>query len=268
MATAYGTQPVQNYLVPATGTTHAWRFAKNFLAGEFEVIEFRNIALNGRPFAPSGVLIDNTNGTADCVVTILEYTYNIVCKKGQTLNLPYPAPLEQSVSVTGEGPVTVIFVDYPVLPYSSAAGGGGGGGGGGGRTSMFHGFQGLMAKGSPTVGSDNTLTAFSDVVDPDGWKVGTNIVVPAGVEKIRVGLNTLAQGSDETRPRTSWEVVGAPTIPFGASAGSTDNAYADFGILDVTEGQIIEFRCNPQAACGIVGGMAVIEVLQGAILLT
>lgn len=266
MSTPYGVSAVQNYLVPASGTTNAWRFNKTMLAGVFEQVDFRNISLNGRPFAPSGALIDNTLGTADCVVTILEYGYRLVCKAGQMLNLSYPAPLEQSVSITGEGVVNVIFVDYPVLPYSSATGGGGGGGGGGGRTTMFHGFQGLVAKPAPVVDDTNLLNVFSAAIDTDGWADGTALIVPAGVAKIRASLTSLAQGTGE-RVECSFSVTGGETIIVAGNTVSGSGVTIEFGVIEVTPGSTLEISANPRAAASIVGGTLTIEVVEGDILL-
>ncbi len=112
-----------NYLVPAAGTTRSYRVTQNFAAGDIKHCDFRNMALDGVSFVPSGVLVDNTRGTGDCVITIIEFAWRIVVPAGTMINMPYPAPYNQTATIEGEGDVTVVFVDYPVIPFISNSGG-------------------------------------------------------------------------------------------------------------------------------------------------
>lgn len=112
-----------NYLVPASGTTHGFNFAQVFSATP-TVYDFRNESLDGQPFTPSGVYVDNTQGTGPLTITIVESNYNIVCPPGSSIAAQYPAPLAQSVSIVGLGQASVTFVDYPVLPFNLGVGGG------------------------------------------------------------------------------------------------------------------------------------------------
>lgn len=113
-----------NYLVPAAGTTRSYRVTQNFTAGDIKHCDFRNMALDGVSFVPSGVLVDNTRGTGDCVITIIEFAWRIVVPAGTMINMPYPAPYNQTATIEGEGDITVVFVDYPVIPFISGSGGG------------------------------------------------------------------------------------------------------------------------------------------------
>lgn len=115
---------VTNYLVPATGSTNAFSIRQNFSATPYYQ-EFSSQGLDGIPFRPSGVIIDNSQGTGPLTVLINENSYRMVVPAGAGVQLPYPAPLNHTVNITGQGDATVIFVDYPVLPYSSVSGGGG-----------------------------------------------------------------------------------------------------------------------------------------------
>lgn len=267
MASPIGLEPLQNYLVPASGTTHGYRFTQTMEAARVYEISFRDFQLNGRAFAPSGVLIDNTRADGDVSIIINEVAYRIVCKKGEFLHLPYPAPLQQTVSLQGEGLTTVIFVDYPVLPFTSATGTGGGGGGTGGRSTMFHGFQGTILKAGAVNGTYNNMTVAAAALDPDGWNVSGVITVPSGVDKIRAGFGSLVMGASG-RESCAWSVDTFPVNTItAASAGLQDTAFVDFGIFDVTAGQQLIFQGNP-AADATIGGVLVIEVLQGAILNT
>lgn len=118
-------QNTYNYLVPAAGTTRGYRVTKEFVPGQIEVCDFRNMALDGVSFVPSGVLIDNTRGVDNCVVTILEYSWRIVIPAGHFAHMPYPAPYNQTATIEGNAPeLTVVFVDYPVIPFFSGSGGG------------------------------------------------------------------------------------------------------------------------------------------------
>lgn len=114
---AQGMQSVTNFLVPATGSTNAYLVSEAFGATPY-FQDFNNVALDGIPFRPSGVVIDNSQGTGDLVVLINEISYRIICPAGSTLQMPYPAPMNHTANITGSGqPATVLFVDYPVIPY-------------------------------------------------------------------------------------------------------------------------------------------------------
>lgn len=115
------TQGVSNYLVPATGSPNAYVIKDTFTASP-QSVNFQNIQLNGLAFRPSGVIIDNTKSASVLNVLIPEMSFNISCPAGASLNMPYPAPMNHSASITGAGDAeaTVIFVDYPLQPYSSA----------------------------------------------------------------------------------------------------------------------------------------------------
>lgn len=112
-------QPVSNYLVPATGSPNMYAVHETFSAAPF-IVDFSQISLNGLAFRPSGVIIDNTAGTGDLDVLIPQASFNVICKAGATLMMPYPALQNHTASITGLGDATVIFVDFPLMPYSSA----------------------------------------------------------------------------------------------------------------------------------------------------
>lgn len=104
-----------NYLVPASGTTSGAEVKGDFSATPTRV-DFRIQELDGEPFVPSGVYMDNSQGTAPLVVTIVGTGYTFDCKPGLRRNVQYPAPLDQVVEITGEGFASLVFVNYPVLP--------------------------------------------------------------------------------------------------------------------------------------------------------
>ncbi len=115
-------QTVVNFRKPDSHDVRAAPFQLTLSSTPF-VIDFRALPgsdLAGTPFRPSGVYIDNTQGTDKLTVLVNELNYRMVCKAGELINLPYPAAKYSSVGITGEGQATVIFVDYPVEPYESS----------------------------------------------------------------------------------------------------------------------------------------------------
>lgn len=118
---ATGLNSVLNYMAPAVGTPRAY-VVSEVLSATPLTIDFRNITgggIDAQPFNPSGVFIDNSQGTGPLVVTIVDISYSMTCPAGQSLNAQFPAPMELTARVTGNGQATVIFVDVPVLPYRS-----------------------------------------------------------------------------------------------------------------------------------------------------
>lgn len=109
-----------NYIVPAAGTTRGYAIEETFVADVVKTVDFRNAGLDGQPFRPSGVYVDNTQGTADLRVVINEIGYSIVVKAGVFSAVQYPAPMQQSANITGEGRAVLVFVDFPVIPFTSA----------------------------------------------------------------------------------------------------------------------------------------------------
>lgn len=116
-----GLQQVINYMIPAVGTPRTF-IQSGVLSATPVAIDFQNVSggnIDGQPFRPSGVFIDNTQGTGSLTIVINEIAFRMVCPAGQSLNLQYPAPVNQSVQITGLGQATVCFVDFPVIPYRS-----------------------------------------------------------------------------------------------------------------------------------------------------
>lgn len=119
---ANGTQTTQNYLVPASGTTHGYVY-NSVLSATPQGINFDGLQIDSNPFCPSGVFIDNTQGTGPITININQMGYNIVCPAGTLMATQYPAPNPQAVSITGLGQATLIFVDFPVIPFQVSANG-------------------------------------------------------------------------------------------------------------------------------------------------
>lgn len=110
--------PVNNYLVPATGTTNSVPVKGPFSATPTR-IDFREVSLNGEQFVPSGVFIDNSAGAGPIVIAIEGMQgFTVTCAAGARTARQYPAPIDQIVEIIGDGEATVIFVDFPVIPSS------------------------------------------------------------------------------------------------------------------------------------------------------
>lgn len=106
-----------NYIVPAAGTTRGYAVEETFVPGVVKQIDFRQQGLDGQPFRPSGVFVDNTRGTDNLTIVINEIGFSIVVYPGEFVACQYPAPMSQSASIEGEGRAVLVFVDFPVIPF-------------------------------------------------------------------------------------------------------------------------------------------------------
>jgi hypothetical protein len=121
-------QSTTNYLVPSSGGTHCVPVSGVFNANP-AVLDWRQFAESSFAFQPQGVFIDNTQNANPLTVTILPLGWNINCPAGVQLMTPFPAPAQQTAQVTssgGGGQASLMFVDFPVLPFEIAASGVGG----------------------------------------------------------------------------------------------------------------------------------------------
>src|ERR1035437_5064853 len=104
-----------NYLVPASGKTHSVTFSGVYNAIPFP-IDWRQFSIDNYKFNPQGVFIDNTLGIAAVIITILPINYRVSCPAGVEAQFQFPAPDNQTCTITGNGQASVVFVDFPVLP--------------------------------------------------------------------------------------------------------------------------------------------------------
>jgi hypothetical protein len=119
--------PVNNFMVPATGTPNSVPVQGPFSATPL-VIDFRENGLDGSPFVPQGLFADNTTGSAPLVIAIQGMNWSVVVPTGSQLGCQYPAPIGQIVSITGNNAGgSIVFCDFPVLPFNNSAAGAGGG---------------------------------------------------------------------------------------------------------------------------------------------
>lgn len=248
------------------------------IEGEPRTADFRDHRINGERFTPQGLIIDASLSEADCEVHIAPLGFKAKCKKGEVLMLPYPAPPDQFVTITGKGRTEVSFVNYYLMPFSSAvnsSGGGGGGGGSSGRTSMFHGFEVSVSSGPGDMGVPASMGVMITRTDPDGWVVGGNLVVPAGVNKIRISATTKMIDGAGNRPLAQWVTLGGKSHLTGFYATPSSevrvpvSVFVDFGFIDVNPGDTIALaNVTPMAANPGASMDVYCEVVEGDILNT
>lgn len=112
-------QNTSNYLIPSSGGTHAVPFAGVFSAVPYP-INWRQFTIDQFPFQPQGVFIDNTAGAGPLIISIAPIGWQVTCPAGAQIQAQFPAPMDQSTQITGDGQATVVFVDFPVLPGAGA----------------------------------------------------------------------------------------------------------------------------------------------------
>jgi hypothetical protein len=118
-------QPTTNYLVPSSGGTHCVPVTAAWTP-QPAILDWRQFSESSFPFQPQGVFIDNTLNPNPLTITINPIGWNVVCPAFGQLMTPFPAPLSQTASVTSSGAggtATLMFVDFPVLPFQSSANG-------------------------------------------------------------------------------------------------------------------------------------------------
>jgi hypothetical protein len=117
--TAVQAQNTTNYLVPSSGSTHAvpisqaWPVQPTFL-------DWRQFSESSFPFQPQGVFIDNTLNAQPLTINVQPVNWNVTCPANVQMMIPFPAPSGQTMNVSsGGGQATLIFVDFPVLPFQT-----------------------------------------------------------------------------------------------------------------------------------------------------
>lgn len=121
-------QDTTNYLVPSSGGTHCVPVTAIWTANP-AVLDWRQFSESSFPFMPQGVFVDNSQNANPLLIQILPLGWNINIAAGVQLMTPFPAPLAQTAQVSssgGGGTATLMFVDFPVLPFQSSAGAAGG----------------------------------------------------------------------------------------------------------------------------------------------
>lgn len=120
-------QDTTNYLVPSSGGTHCVPVTAAWTA-QPAVLDWRQFSESSFPFQPQGVFVDNTQNANPLTISIQPLGWNIVVPGGAQVMTPFPAPVAQTAQVSssgGGGIATLMFVDFPVLPFISTTAAGG-----------------------------------------------------------------------------------------------------------------------------------------------
>lgn len=232
---------VSNYIVPAAGTTRGYSVRKVFDPLQPDVIDFRQIALDGQPYRPSGVFVDNTRNSDPLTVVVNEIGFTIIVPAGANVATPYPAPIQHSVTIIGNGEAVLVFVDFPVIPQ---------------------GFDGGAGAVSPWGASD-----VADVVAINSLTVGTNerlddvkanlATVDASLATVDASLATVndSVGVSNTRLQTLATDTAAIKDELASLSG-----YLTFGQSAILE----QISTNTQPLTQIAGDVATVASETGA----
>jgi hypothetical protein len=107
-----------NLLVPSNAQTHC--VVTNFTASaEPELINFQSFSLNNFQFNPQGAYFDNTQGTAPLVMQVAGLGFTLTIPAGRLVTANFPSPAGLIVNITGAGPVSIFWVDYPLITAGS-----------------------------------------------------------------------------------------------------------------------------------------------------
>jgi hypothetical protein len=112
-------QETTNYLVPSSGGTHAVPVEGVLSAAAVE-LDWRNFNVEGFAFQPQGAYIDNSAGTGPLTLAVFAGStliWTVVVDTGYVMHANFPAPNGQVHEITGLGQATIVFVDFPVLPF-------------------------------------------------------------------------------------------------------------------------------------------------------
>lgn len=107
--------PTINYLVPAIGNTHSVTVQGVFSATPF-MVDWLQFSQANFKFVPQGCFVDNSQGTSPLVINIVQLNFNVTIGAGVSGQFQFPAPVNCTMNITGNGQASIVFVDFPVLP--------------------------------------------------------------------------------------------------------------------------------------------------------
>lgn len=116
-------QETTNYLVPSSGGTHCIPFTGALAAGVPATIDWRQFNTDSFAFQPQGAYIDNSGSGNSVTIEIFAggptgaLIWTITVPAGKVMHTPFPAPNGQSHIISGNGPLTIVYADFPVLPF-------------------------------------------------------------------------------------------------------------------------------------------------------
>lgn len=105
-----------NYLVPADGTTHAVTYSGTLVAPILPPpIDWHSFQQNNFPFRPQGAKLDNTLGSEPLVLSNLSTGETSSCPVGATRWVSFVSTAQMQQQVSGNGAISIQFVDFPVI---------------------------------------------------------------------------------------------------------------------------------------------------------
>lgn len=242
---------------------------------EFDFRTLGGASLDGQVFNPFGVYVDNTQGNADCVISVPSVSLNIVCKKGVQICVPYPAPPNATVSIVGDGKVTLNFVNYPVHPFTTEVSGGAGGAVAWGDITGFIGNQTdlrdaldilaeknilqVISMSSVVVSGDELPRVAFEYVDIDTlsqWDAANNQIVCAKSARVIVDcelthqVNGCAGYGDLVAYRNNASFFEIPLVTHRIAQGYTQRRIIS-RILDVNAGDTISVSLKVQSGVDV-----------------
>ncbi len=103
-----------NYLVPLDGTTHVV-VAGLVATATTHKINWPAFSNDNFSFWPQGAYIDNSGSLTDLTLVVKPIDFSVMIAAGAKQIVSWPAPKNQETWLTGNGPVTIFFVNYPLL---------------------------------------------------------------------------------------------------------------------------------------------------------
>ena len=113
-------QAVTNYLVPATGNI-AGVLQQTVLSAQQLLVDFSLYSLNGVPFTPQSVYIDNTLGLGNVVITSQRFSGFTIASvsAGTSQQVNFPSIVGDTYVITGNGTVNMVWSNAPALPNAA-----------------------------------------------------------------------------------------------------------------------------------------------------
>ncbi len=158
-----------NYLVPLDGTTHVV-VAELVLTGTAHKINWGSFSNDNFSFWPQGAYVDNSGSLADLTMVIKPINFSVTIAAGAKQMVSWPAPKSQETWLTGNGPATIFFVNYPLLSTPAEVDG---------KLSVV-----LASGATVSIGGQPISTSFSQYVP----------IVPADALAAQNAIPTLSQG--------------------------------------------------------------------------
>lgn len=244
-----------NYLVPADGKTST--VIKEYVLSSVPVVEdWQSLSQQQGVFYPQAAFVDNTQGIEPCVLNISGISGDFIMPAGFQGWLNFVSIPTRTYGITGNGPVTIMWVDFPA-PFVSVYDANGNSEGG--AVSLTQNGSGVSdtnplpvsdQKLSPLISAVGTLTADAANVQTSLF-VGSELVSATNALPVTQSVKTgaLTDGSGTiTTASTSQQVFAANSVRAYLLIQniSADDLYINFtGAASASSGSI---KISPDGA--------------------